>query len=190
MATFRRFRPDDVNKFSKCNLDPFTETYELNFYLQYHAKWPSLFQVCEDMDGNIVGYIMGKVESSPDAYKFSEHYLPWHAHITALTVAPEARRSGIAKILTDQLEVAADAENTWFVDLFVRSSNHRAITLYKNLGYSVFRVVKDYYGDHATDPSKSSEDAFDMRKPMKRDKDHQHIRDDGENHLVNPEDVW
>lgn len=56
MATFRRFRPDDVNKFSKCNLDPLTETYELGFYLQYHSKWPSLFQVCEDMDGNIVGY--------------------------------------------------------------------------------------------------------------------------------------
>lgn len=56
MASFRRFRPDDVNKFSKCNLDPLTETYELGFYLQYYAKWPSLFQVCEDMDGNIVGY--------------------------------------------------------------------------------------------------------------------------------------
>lgn len=56
MATFRRFRPDDVNKFSKCNLDPLTETYELSFYLQYHAKWPSLFQVCEDVNGNIVGY--------------------------------------------------------------------------------------------------------------------------------------
>lgn len=56
MATFRRFRPDDVNKFSKCNLDPLTETYELGFYLQYFAKWPSLFQVCEDQEGNIVGY--------------------------------------------------------------------------------------------------------------------------------------
>lgn len=56
MATFRRFRPDDVNKLSKCNLDPLTETYELGFYLQYYAKWPSLFQVCEDIDGNIVGY--------------------------------------------------------------------------------------------------------------------------------------
>lgn len=56
MANFRRFRPDDVNKFSKCNLDPFTETYELGFYLQYHAKWPSLFQVAEDQDGNIIGY--------------------------------------------------------------------------------------------------------------------------------------
>jgi N-terminal acetyltransferase B complex catalytic subunit len=162
------------------------------------------------MDGNIIGYseinpwkaeaavsdadgsltVMGKVESSPDAYKFSEHYLPWHAHITALTVAPEARRSGIGKILTEQLELAADANNTWFVDLFVRSSNQRAITFYKNLGYSVFRVVKDYYGDHATDPAKAGEDAFDMRKPMKRDKEHLHIRDDGENHNVQPEDVW
>lgn len=56
MATFRRFHPHDVDKFSKCNLDPLTETYELGFYLQYHAKWPSLFQVCEDKDGNIVGY--------------------------------------------------------------------------------------------------------------------------------------
>lgn len=56
MATFRRFRLDDVDKLSKCNLDPLTETYELGFYLQYHAKWPSLFQVCEDTDGNIVGY--------------------------------------------------------------------------------------------------------------------------------------
>lgn len=56
MATFRRFHPDDVDKFSKCNLDPLTETYELSFYLQYFAKWPSLFQVCEDKEGNIVGY--------------------------------------------------------------------------------------------------------------------------------------
>jgi N-terminal acetyltransferase B complex catalytic subunit len=24
--------------------------------LQYHAKWPSLFQVAEDQHGNIIGY--------------------------------------------------------------------------------------------------------------------------------------
>jgi N-terminal acetyltransferase B complex catalytic subunit len=133
---------------------------------------------------------MGKVESSPDAFKFAEHYLPWHAHITALTVAPEARRLGIGKILTEQLEAAADANNAWFVDLFVRRSNVRAIGFYEGMGYSVFRVVKDYYGDHATDPTKHSEDAFDMRKPMKRDKKLQHIRKDGIKHSVNPEDVW
>lgn len=134
---------------------------------------------------------MGKVESSPETYKFSEHYLPWHAHITALTVAPEARRLGIGKILCEQLEAAADANDAWFVDLFVRRSNHRAIGFYQGLGYSVFRVVKDYYADHATDTSQvGGEDAFDMRKAMKRDKKRQHVRDDGEQHEVDPEDVW
>ncbi|KAH8882807.1 acyl-CoA N-acyltransferase [Thozetella sp. PMI_491] len=190
MATLRRFRPDDLNKISKCNLDPLTETYELGFYLQYYAKWPSLFLVAEDQHGNIVGYIMGKLESSPDVYKFSEHYLPWHAHITAITIAPEARRLGIGKLLTEQLEAIADANDTWFVDLFVRSTNYKAIAFYKDMGYSVFRVVKDYYGDHYSDPTKDSEDAFDMRKPMKRDVNREHIREDGEKFEVEPGDVW
>ena len=56
MVNFRRFRPDDLNKISKCNLDALTETYELSFYLQYHAKWPTLFQVAEDRHGNIIAY--------------------------------------------------------------------------------------------------------------------------------------
>ncbi|TLD19917.1 hypothetical protein PspLS_09552 [Pyricularia sp. CBS 133598] len=190
MANFRQFVPSDLSKLSKCNLDPFTETYDLSFYLQYHAKWPSLFQVAEDQHGNIIGYIMGKLESSPDIYKYSEHYLPWHAHITAVTVAPEARRLGIGKLLSQQLEAAADAGDAWFVDLFVRKSNHKAIRFYKSMGYSVFRVVKDYYGDHSSDPTLDSEDAYDMRKPCARDVKRKHIRDDGENHEVNPEDVW
>ena len=133
---------------------------------------------------------MGKVEESPTRFKYSEHYLPWHAHITALTVAPEARRMGIGKILTEQLEVGADTADAWFVDLFVRKSNERAIDFYKELGYSVFRVVKGYYGEHATDPTQDSEDAYDMRKSMKRDENCSHVREDGTLHEINPEDVW
>lgn len=137
------------------------------------------------------GYsVMGKLESSPDYYKYSEHYLPWHAHITAVTVAPEARRLGIGKLLTEQLEAAGDAGNAYFVDLFVRKTNYKAIAFYKSMGYSVYRVVKDYYGDHSTDPTQDSEDAYDMRKPLKRDVKREHIRDDGEKHEVDPTDVW
>lgn len=58
MVSFRPFEPTDLNHISKCNLDPFTETYDLNFYLQYFAKWPSLFQVAEDERGNILAYSM------------------------------------------------------------------------------------------------------------------------------------
>lgn len=133
---------------------------------------------------------MGKLESSPDVYKFSEHYLPWHAHITAVTVAPEARRLGIGKLLTEQLEAAGDAGNAWFVDLFVRKTNYKAIKFYESMGYSIFRVVKEYYGDHSTDPTQDSEDAYDMRKPLKRDVKKEHIRADGEKHEVDPTDVW
>ncbi len=65
MANFRRFVPSDLNKLSKCNLDPLTETYELSFYMQYYAKWPSLFQVAEDQDGNIIGYSAAPFPPSP-----------------------------------------------------------------------------------------------------------------------------
>ncbi|ORY71739.1 acetyltransferase [Pseudomassariella vexata] len=190
MASLRRFRPDDLNKISKCNLDPLTETYDLSFYMQYYAKWPAMFQVAEDGNGNIIGYIMGKLESSPDFMRRSKHFLPWHAHITALTVAPEARRTGIGKILTAQLEAAADVGDAYFVDLFVRRSNTRAINFYKSLGYTVFRVVKDYYGENVNDPTASGEDAYDMRKPMKRDTKGEHVRDNGEEFEVDPEDVF
>ncbi|KAI1262143.1 N-acetyltransferase 5 [Xylariaceae sp. FL1019] len=190
MTSFRQFRPDDLLRFSKCNLDPLTETYDLSFYNQYFAKWPSMFQVAEDYEGNIVGYIMGKTESSPDYFKGSEHYLPWHAHITALTVAPEARRTGIGKILSEKLEASAEQANAWFIDLFVRKSNEKAIRFYESMGYSVYRVVKNYYGDNVDDPSADGEDAYDMRKAMPRDKNREHIREDGKDHEIQPEDVF
>ena len=133
---------------------------------------------------------MGKVESSPEYFKYSDHYLPWHAHITALTVAPEARRLGIGTILSENLEAAADKADAWFVDLFVRKSNTTAIRFYEGMGYSVYRVVKNYYGENLDDPTADGEDAYDMRKPSKRDKDLKHIRSDGRKHFVNPEDVF
>lgn len=68
--------------------------------------------------------------------KFS-NYLPWHAHITALTVAPAARRLGHATRLSEALEKVGDDENAWFVDLFVRTENEAAIKLYKKMGSGV-----------------------------------------------------
>ena len=55
--------------------------------------------------------------------------------------------------------------------------------------YSVFRRVVDYYSDDPTG-GKDGEDAFDMRKPLSRDKKRQHVRKNGENFRVNPEDLY
>ena len=89
--------------------------------------------------------VLAKIEASPspnvptalpydpDTNK-NPHYLPWHAHITALTVAPRARRLGHARKLTEVLEQQGDAEDAWFVDLFVRADNEVALKLYASMG--------------------------------------------------------
>lgn len=56
MATIRRMTPADLLSLNLTNLDPLTENYDLHFYLNYLMKWPSLFNVVEDRDGQIVGY--------------------------------------------------------------------------------------------------------------------------------------
>jgi len=48
----------DVFTFNPTNLDPLTETYDLNFYYSYLARWPHLFNVAEGPDGTIDGYCM------------------------------------------------------------------------------------------------------------------------------------
>lgn len=91
--------------------------------------------------------VLGKLESSPypapiEPYdpnlkiyqKKFPNYLPWHAHITCLTVAPAARRKGFATKLSEALEVVGDEQDCWFVDLFVRVENEAAIQLYKRMG--------------------------------------------------------
>jgi N-terminal acetyltransferase B complex catalytic subunit len=70
----------------------------------------------------------------------------WHGHVTAITVAPEYRRLGLADGMMNLLEeVSEKAYNGWFVDLYVRMSNSVAIDMYRKFGYSVYRRVRNYY---------------------------------------------
>lgn len=156
--------------------------------------------------------VMGKVEEDPDYVKLlgTDKYLPWHGHVTCLTVAPQYRQMGLAKTLTAHLDQACEQENAWFMDLFVRVSNKTAINMYKGMGcvrrhlgslvgiltayllrlsYSVYRRVIDYYSDDPTGHG-TSEDAFDMRKSLSRDKTNRYIRVAGENYRIHPEDIY
>lgn len=56
MTSLRAFQPQDLLKMNLTNLDPLTENYNIDFYMHYLTKWPSLFTVAEDQDGNITGY--------------------------------------------------------------------------------------------------------------------------------------
>jgi len=107
--------------------------------------------------------LLGKVEGD----KEDDFKKNWHGHVSAVTVAPQFRRQGLARSLMDYLEeVTIKRHNGFFVDLFVRPSNEVAINMYKSLGYIVYRRVLGYYGGGG---EKGAEDAFDMRKAMPRD---------------------
>ncbi|PRP74792.1 N-acetyltransferase 5 [Planoprotostelium fungivorum] len=153
MTTLRRFTCDDLFRISNINLDKLTETYNLGFYLQYMSKWPDYYTVAEDPNGTLMGYIMGKAEG------LNEN---WHGHVTALTVAPEYRKIGLAGKFMGILEqVSEKIYDGYFVDLYVRKSNNVAISMYKKFGYTIYRQVIGYYSE--------GEDAYDMRKALPRD---------------------
>jgi N-terminal acetyltransferase B complex catalytic subunit len=83
----------------------------------------------------------------------------WHGHVTAVSVAPDYRRLGLAKTMMDELErVTTTVYRGYFVDLYVRVSNEIAIGMYEGMGYSVYRRVVEYYS--ATMPEEKDEDAF------------------------------
>ena len=157
MTTLRPFALADLFTFNNVNLDVLTETYGNNFYLEYLAKWPGYFTTAEAPGGKVMGYVMGKSEGREEL---------WHGHVTAVTVAPEYRRQGLASRLMTELEdVSQYKYNGNFVDLFVRQSNSLAISMYEKFGYRRYRTVLGYYS--------GEEHAFDMRKALPRDKEKQ-----------------
>lgn len=81
---------------------------------------------------------MGKVEGEVQKKE-------WHGHVTAVTVAPECRKQGFARLLMNFLERVSENHKGFFVDLFVRASNNVAIDMYKKLGYEIYRTVNKYY---------------------------------------------
>lgn len=120
----------DLFRFNNVNLDPYTETYHMGivclvmqrllsmsrhlagFYMQYLATWPEYFTVAEAPNSNIMAYgnfvyvsgflffhafalVFGKAEGRGEN---------WHGHVTAVTVAPEFRRLGLAQQLMHSLE--------------------------------------------------------------------------------------
>jgi len=137
MTTTRQMTCDDLLRFNNVNLDQYTETYHQGFYLQYLAQWPEYFAVNDSPDGRMMGYVMGKVEGK---------HKNWHGHVSAVTVAPEARRLGLAGRLMTYLEnVSDDIHHGYFVDLYVRISNDVAVTMYRKLGYIIYRQIIGYY---------------------------------------------
>ena len=96
----------------------------------------------------IIGYILFSVGAD-------------EAHLLNICIAPESRRSGLARtFLLDRLELLKE-KNVHTVFLEVRASSKPAIALYNNLGFERLGTRKDYYKTQS-----GREDAFTFSKAL------------------------
>jgi N-alpha-acetyltransferase 10/11 len=115
---------------------------------------PQLSYVAEDDKGNIVGYVLAKMEE-PEPGEESKH-----GHITSLAVKRPFRRLGLAQKLMNQASYAmVECFDAQYVSLHVRKSNRAALNLYTNsLGFKILEIEPKYYAD--------GEDAYSMRRDL------------------------
>ncbi|RDX56964.1 N-acetyltransferase [Lentinus brumalis] len=182
MSVTRSFKATDLFKFNHINLDLWTETYAISFYLSYLSRWPDMCAVQETPQGRMMGYVIGKAEGSGTER---------HGHVTALSVAPEYRRLGVSRRFMAWLEKVSDENyRGLFVDLYVRCVNFAAIQMYEGMGYSVYRRVREYYSNLGLGHSvRDEEDGFDMRKPLPRDPMRRSVRSNGRDIVVSANEV-
>lgn len=87
--------------------------------------------VCEEEGRAIIGYCIVSIAAG-------------EAHVMNLCVDPDAQGLGVGrKMLEHMIEKARTKAEKIFLE--VRPSNHRAIGLYKSLGFNEIGIRKDYY---------------------------------------------
>ncbi|XP_076804798.1 N-alpha-acetyltransferase daf-31-like [Clavelina lepadiformis] len=148
----RNAHPADLMNMQHCNLLCLPENYQMKYYFYHGLSWPQLSYVAEDAKGNIVGYVLAKMEEDPDEAT--------HGHITSLAVKRSHRRLGLARKLMDHASRAmVECFKAKYVSLHVRVSNRAALRLYaETLKFEQSEVEPKYYAD--------GEDAYAMKRDL------------------------
>jgi len=147
-------KTEDLMNMQHCNLLCLPENYQMKYYMYHGLSWPQLSFVAEDSSGQIVGYVLAKMEEETSGEDET------HGHITSLAVKRSHRRLGLAQKLMDQTARAmVETFNAKYVGLHVRKSNRAALNLYKcALRFEISEVEPKYYAD--------GEDAYAMRRNL------------------------
>ena len=151
MVSIRPANMEDLLKMQNCNLWCLPENYTFKYYYYHILSWPHLLYVADD-DGEIVGYVLGKLDD--DDVKNDEI----KGHITSISVLRTYRKLGLASKLMEATHRAMkNIYEATKVSLHVRCSNRAALGLYKyRLKYDEADIEAGYYAD--------GEDAYYMVK--------------------------
>lgn len=151
----RRFKPSDLDGVIRINRECLPENYSTLFFMNLHKRYPEAFIVAE-VDREIVGYIMCRIETGIPSFKLLG--ITRKGHVISIAVLPKHQRQGIGLALMREAIKAMGNYNAKECYLEVRESNLTAVGLYKKLGFEIARTIRNYYAD--------GENAFVMAKQL------------------------
>lgn len=105
--------------------------------LSYFLKDRYTFGLMARLNGEIVGFIIARIESDENTN---------FGHIITLNVSPKYRRRGVAQRLMNETECILKKKGLDDCCLEVREMNKAALSLYKQLGYKEIARLEGYYG--------------------------------------------
>jgi ribosomal-protein-alanine N-acetyltransferase len=142
----RRFSLADLDKILEIEKlsFPYREAWSKEYFKILYQKNPEEFIVAEE-NGKVVGYTIGQLKNDS-------------AEIISLAVAPNWRKKGIGKALTEFLINHFRGKKIKEIFLHVRTKNEVATSFYQNLGFEVSKTIKNYY--------RNGDDAHFMKKEL------------------------
>jgi len=153
----RLARMDDIDQIIKINRFALPENYPYYFFVEHLKEYGAAFYVA-DVNGEVVGYIMPRIEWGFSNIK-QLPILVKKGHVVSIAVLEQYRNKGIGKaLLQASLKAMKEIYGAEEVYLEVRVSNEPAIHLYRKLGFKEVKVLKHYYAD--------GEDAYLMACPL------------------------
>ncbi len=141
----RNARKEDLWKVISINRSCLPENYPPFFFEELLDRYGKAFYVAESPNGEVVGYIMNRVEWRTS---FFHRIFTRSLHVVSIAVLPEHRRRGLGyALMAYGLKAGREEYGCRETYLEVRVSNKPAITLYEKLGYRIVKVLAHYYID-------------------------------------------
>lgn len=140
----RQFKPSDLDRVIHVNQVCLPENYSSYFFMEIYERFPATFVVAEE-DGNLVGYIMCRVETGLSSLGLLG--ISKKGHVISVAVLPPHQRKGVGTALLNEAMKSMRLYKAKECFLEVRVSNTSAITMYKQLGFQIARTANGYYAD-------------------------------------------
>lgn len=129
---------DDLERIVELEHILFTSSWDVSDFMYEILENQFSYNFVLEENGVIIGYVGVWI-----MYEQSQ--------ITTVGIDPQYQRKGYGRILMEEMLNLATSQGCEVMSLEVRLSNHKAISLYKSLGFENQAIRKNYYQDNHED---------------------------------------